>query len=80
MAEQMIDGKFLKGLTFRSSKPVKGEEGTKHQPIERALKPADVLDWLDKGDTVVIVTADGRKYQVDKKAAEKDAKGAEGQK
>lgn len=71
MAEQTIDGKFLKGLTFRSSKPVKGQDGTRHQPTERALKPSDVLNWIDQGETVVIVAADGRKYNVNKKAAEK---------
>lgn len=76
MAEQAIDGKFLKGLTFRSSKPVKDGDGNiKHQPTERALKPSDVLDWTEKGDTVVIVTADGQKHTVDKKAAEKAGKG-----
>jgi len=72
MAEQAIDRKFLKGLTFRSSKTVKGEDGSKkYQATERALTPSDVLDWLDKGETVVVVTADGRKYEVNKKAAEK---------
>jgi len=74
MAEA-IDKKFLAGLTFRTSnaKKVQGEDGTKvqHVPVERPLKPADVLDWVEKDDTVVIVAADGRKHEVSKKAAEK---------
>lgn len=74
MANEPIDQKYLKGLTFRSSKPVKTEEGTRHQPTERPLKPSDVLDWKDTGASVVIATADGQKYTVDKKAAEKTEK------
>ena len=78
MAEQ-IDKKYLAGLKFKSSK--KDKESGAFVPTERALQPADVLDWKDKGDTVVIVTADGKKHTVNKKAAEKGkAKGeAEGE-
>jgi len=70
MAEQ-IDGKWLKGLLFRTSerKQPKGE-AARHVPVERKLRPSDVLDWRDTGETLVIVTADGRKHIVDKKAAE----------
>ena len=72
MAEQTIDGKYLRGLVFRSSKAVKGEDGSvKYQPTERKLQVGDVLDWADQGETVVIVTADGKKHLVNKKAAEK---------
>lgn len=69
-----IDKKYLAGLKWRSSKPVKDGEGkVTNQPVERNLQPADVLDWKDQGATVVIVTSDGRKHQVEKKAAEKAA-------
>lgn len=81
-----IDAKLLKGLTFKtaeiretkdenSGKPIK-----KSLPVERALKPADVLDWKDLGDTVVIVAKDGRKYRVEKEAgdAPKGKKGGDG--
>lgn len=72
MAEQ-IDGKWLKGLVFRTSerKQPKGE-AARHVPVERKLRPSDVLAWEDQGETIVIVTADGSKYSVDKTAAEKD--------
>jgi urease accessory protein UreE len=68
-----IDKKYLAGLTFRSSKAKKvtGEDGTKvqHVPVERELTAEDVLDWKDTGAAVVIVTADGQKYTVEKKAS-----------
>jgi urease accessory protein UreE len=70
MAET-IDRKYLAGLKYRSSKPVKTEGGVRHQATERALQPGDVLDWKDTGAAVVIVTADGQKHVVEKKAAEK---------
>lgn len=63
MTEQ-IDKKYLAGLKFCSSKPAK--EG--YVPTERNLNPSDVLDWKDNGDTVTIVTADGKKYAVNKNA------------
>lgn len=66
---------YLTGLTFKSSKPVKGEgDKITHQATERALRPDDVLNWTDQGETVVIVAADGRKYRVVKKEAEAKAK------
>jgi len=68
MAEQ-IDKKLLTGLKFRSSK--KASEGGGFVPTERNLAPADVLNWKDNGDTVTIVTKDGKKHVVNKKAAEK---------
>lgn len=71
MANERIDAKYLKGLKFTSSvkKQVPGE-AVKHHLVERRLGPADVLDWKDDGETLVIVAADGRKYIVDKKAAQ----------
>ena len=68
---ESIDKKFLTGLKYRSSNPKKTDEGTVNIPTERALKVEDVLDWKDTGAGVIIVTADGQKYNVDKKAAEK---------
>lgn len=75
MAE-LIDKKYLAGLKFRSSKPVKSAEGTKHIPTERALQPTDVLDWKDNGPSVTIVTADGQKVTIEKAAAAKEEKKA----
>ena len=69
-AEQ-IDKKYLAGLKYRSSTSKKTEEGLVNFPTERALKADDILDWKDNGASVTIVTADGQKYNVDKKAAEK---------
>jgi len=65
MAEA-IDKKYLEGLVFKSSKPKKTDSGNVHVPVERALTPADVLDWKDSGKDLVIVTADGQKYRVAK--------------
>ena len=69
MAAKPIDAKYLKGLVYRSSEPRKTEEGTRHVPTERELAPGDVLDWKDNGATVTIVTGDGQKHVVEKKAA-----------
>lgn len=77
-----IDAKWLKGLTYKTSeaKKVKDDNGktkTSWIPVERALKPDDVLAVKDKGATVVIVAKDGRKHGVEKEAAE-TAKGKKG--
>ena len=66
-----FEPKWLKGLKYRSAetKTVTGESGRptrKCTPTERALREKDVLDWKDNGDHVMIVTADGRKYKVEK--------------
>jgi hypothetical protein len=66
---EAIDKKYLAGLKFRTAKD--GE------PVKRNLTPADVLDWKDKGGTVVIVTGDGQKYTVDKNAKPAKEEGAE---
>lgn len=68
-----IDARLLKGLTYRTSEVKKtkddnGKEKRSWTPVERALKPEDVLDWKDRGGTVVIVAKDGRKYRVEKAA------------
>jgi len=69
-----FDRQYLKGLVFRTSRPkeVKGESGTKvqHIPVERELTPADMLDWKDLPDRVVIVAADGQKHEVKKTPAQ----------
>lgn len=71
MAEQ-IDAKWLKGLTYRTSerKQPKGE-AARNVPVERKLRPSDVLAWEDRGDAIVLVAADGSKHSVDKTTAEK---------
>lgn len=87
MATKQIDEKYLKGLKFSGSeeKKVKVDrvEKKRYFPFERDLKPSDVLDWVDKGDTVVIVTADGQKHKVRKsgsgeagKSGSKDKEGS----
>lgn len=72
MAEKQIDAKLLEGLTFSTSEGKKikkdGKDKTQYIPVERPLKPDDVLDWKDLGDySVSIVTKDGQKYRVQKK-------------
>ena len=80
-----INAKFLRGLTYKTSEAKKskddnGKEKTAFIPVERALKPEDVLDWKDRGDAVVIVAKDGRKYRVETDAgdAPKGKKGGDG--
>jgi hypothetical protein len=68
-----IDAKLLKGLTFKGAEVKtitddQGKEKEKSVAFERKLTPDDVLKWEDMGDQVKIITADGRKYFVDKKA------------
>lgn len=61
-----IPAEYLEGLVFRSSRQKKTEDGTMNVPTERPLRPGDVLSWVDNGDSVSIVTADGQKHTVDK--------------
>ncbi len=71
-----VEQKHLVELTFKTSKPVKGEDGKKKFiPVERKLTLADLLDQRDRGDAFVVVTKDGKKYVIPKAAgkAEKDA-------
>ena len=77
---EAINSKLLRGLRFRTSEPKtsqdeNGVKKTRHYPMDRALRPDDVLDWKDKGDKVVIVTNDGQKYTVAKEPADEKAKG-----
>lgn len=67
-----IDPKYLAGLKFnfaekRTAKK-DGREVVRNIPQQRDLAPDDVMDWKDYGDYVVIVTLDGQKYNVPKKA------------
>lgn len=68
--EEKLDPKLLKGLKYKTSDVKEVEENgrkvKKFIPTERALKIEDVLSWRDAGDSVVIVTADGKKHQVEK--------------
>jgi len=61
-------GNLISGLRFLSSKKTSTEDGIRYLPTERALHPDDVLDWVDRGEDVVIVAADGRKHVVVKEA------------
>jgi urease accessory protein UreE len=76
MAKGQIDAKFLDGLMFHSAEPKKikkdGKEKQVWFPTERKLTPNDVLAWADKGETVVIVTADGQKHVVEKNPKKKE--------
>lgn len=70
--KQKIDKKYLAGLQFRDAtrEEAETEDGRKvvNTPITRDLTVDDVLDWTDNGPSVTLVTADGRKYTVEKKA------------
>ena len=71
MAEtKSIDPKYLSGIKFRTAEAKKvkvdGVDKTRYTPVERDLKPADVMDWADKGDSIMIATTDGRKHIVEK--------------
>lgn len=78
MANEAIDKKYLAGLKYRSSKPKSKEESNIFVPTERALTPADVLNWTENGNILTIVTGDGQKHTVDKTKPGKVA--AEGEK
>lgn len=67
----MIDKSYLDGLKFRDSKPkeVTNEGGRKviaYSSFERGLEVQDILSTKDYGDYYVIVTGDGRKYNIKK--------------
>ncbi|HIJ95790.1 MAG TPA: hypothetical protein HPP94_08665 [Desulfuromonadales bacterium] len=74
MASKAIDRKFLEGLVFKGATVEtvtdedSGREVARSKPFSRPLEQNDVLDWVDNGDTVTLVTADGKKYTVAKKA------------
>ncbi len=74
----VLDEKYLKGLTFQTSEKRTVREENKlverFYPKELPLAPEHVLDVKDVGDALIIVAADGRKHRVAKKA-EKAEKG-----
>lgn len=69
MAEK-IDWKLLKGLKYKTSEGKRvnedGRNVMKYAPVERPMRPEDVLSWKDNGQTVTMVTADGQKLTVEK--------------
>ncbi len=80
MAE--VEQKHLAGLTYRTSekKKIKGDDGdvaAKYVASERQLKVADILSQKDNGDSLTIVTKDGKKYTVPKTPVKGDG-GKEG--
>lgn len=75
MATKQIDEKWLKGLKYRTAKREKVEaEGAEKKyrnvPVIEPLTPDKVLAWNDRGTEIVIVSADGKKHIVSKKAAQ----------
>lgn len=66
-----IDEKLLQGLRFRySEEKIVTENGRKikkYIPQERDLTVDDILSMKDYGDSLMIVTADGKKYSIQKK-------------
>jgi len=74
---EKIDVKLLEGLTFRTSEPKKvkkdGVEKTQYIPVERPLKPDDVLDWKDMVEDVIVVVKDGKKHRIPKDPAKRAA-------
>lgn len=78
-----INAKWLRGLKFKTSEgrvavDENGKKKTKFIPVERALKPEDVLDWKDVGNAVVIVAKDGQKHRVEKEEPDPKGKTAKG--
>ncbi len=72
-----IDPKYLIGLQYTDVRTVKvkdedtGKEKEKLQAFQRDLTVDDVRDWKDKGDHIVIVTADGKRHKVEKNPPKK---------
>ena len=67
----MVDSKYLKGLKVSISvdKGVKEVDGKKLRVYEtqtRDARPDDVLAHKDYGDSIVLVTLDGKKHTVNK--------------
>jgi hypothetical protein len=83
-----VEAKYLKGLKFTGATSkevvVNGKKRKKWTPFERALVPADVLAFAERGDNIVIVAADGQKHIVPKAGkpdmAEKAAKAEKAEK
>lgn len=70
-----IDKKQLEGLIFRESvrttREENGELKTGFTVQERPLEPADILASRKTPAGLIIVTADGQKYTLEKKPAGK---------
>jgi len=68
---KQIDPDYIKGLKFHYAEKKMVEKDGKmtweYKPLERALKPEDVIGSRDYGDRIVIVTADGQKLELYKK-------------
>ena len=77
-----VEAKYLKGLKFTGATSkevvVNGKKRKKWTPFERALVPADVLAFAERGDNIVIVAGDGQKHIVPR--AQKAAKAEETEK
>lgn len=74
-----FDPKWLAGIKFSTAETRKVDDGNGNEvarnfPVKLDAAPEHVLDWADKGATVVIVMKDGKKYTVDKASAAKAAK------
>lgn len=61
--KKWLTGIVITGSTEKQSKNDTGRITRKYIPWERPAKATDVLSWADLGDTVVIVTKDGKKYR-----------------
>lgn len=70
-----IKSEYLKGLKFTGSNPKKEKtesgEKVRHIPFDRALRPADVLDFKLTKAGLVVVAADGQKHTVELSAADR---------
>lgn len=71
-----IEPRFLRGLKLHSSEGKEVEENgrkrMKFYPTERDVTPEDVISMKDYGDKVVLVIADGKKYEIEKNPKPKD--------
>jgi hypothetical protein len=73
-----VDPKLLKGLKYRDSERKQvlkdGQKVYQYTPRERDLKPEDVLSVTPYPDKTVIVTADGKKYEIRKPGSQENLK------
>lgn len=62
-----VEQKHLGGLTYKTSRTIKGDDGKKkYIPVERPLVLDHLLDQSDQGNNFVVVTKDGRKHTIPK--------------
>ena len=70
MAKRNLDPKLLEGLLFdyveKTESMKDGRKVVQYIPRKRPLTEADILSWRDKGDTVVVVTGNGKKLSLKK--------------